>query len=90
MAENGWRGNMARTIGRGAAALWNPDLRTPSLYGQFHLSRQKAHIFSLKLTCFIRTMGHFSCPSHALSYIVNPALRTLVICTLSVFIVTFM
>ena len=33
----------------------NPALRTPALYGQFRLSRQKAHIFSLKLTRFIRT-----------------------------------
>ena len=30
-------------------------IRTPALYGQFRLSQQKAHIFSLKLTCFIRT-----------------------------------
>ena len=30
-------------------------LQTPALYGQFRLSRQKAHIFSLKLTHFIRT-----------------------------------
>ena len=29
---------------------WNP-----ALHGQFRLSRQKAHIFSLKLTRFIRT-----------------------------------
>ena len=34
---------------------WNPALRTPALYGQFRLSRQKAYIFSLKLTRFIRT-----------------------------------
>ena len=45
---------------------WNPGLRTPALYGQFRLSRQKAHIFSLKLTRFIRTpvntvKGHFFC-----------------------------
>ena len=51
---------------------WNPALRTvtrlirtPALYGQFCLSRQKAHLFSLKLTRFIRTPGnavngHFS------------------------------
>ena len=37
---------------------------TPALYGQF-LSRKKAHVFSLKLTRFIRTPvnadnGHFS------------------------------
>ena len=40
-------------------------IRTPALYGQFRLSRQKAHIFSPKLTRFIRTPGntdngHFS------------------------------
>ena len=40
-------------------------IRTPALYGQFRLSRQKVHIFSLKLTHFIRTPvntdnGHFS------------------------------
>ena len=40
-------------------------IRTPALYGQFRLSRQKAHIFSIKLTRFIRTPvytdnGHFS------------------------------
>ena len=47
---------------------WNPALRrlirTPALNGHFRLSRQKAHIFSLKLTRFIRTPvntdnGHF-------------------------------
>ena len=31
----------------------NRLIRTPALYGQFRLSRQKAHIFSLKLTRFI-------------------------------------
>ena len=46
-------------------ATMEPALRTPALYGQFRLSRQKAHIFSLKLTRFIRTPvntdnGHFS------------------------------
>ena len=40
-------------------------IRTPALYGQFRLSRQKARIFPLKLTRFIRTPGntdngHFS------------------------------
>ena len=40
-------------------------IRTPGYYGQFRLSRQKAHIFSLKLTRLIRTPvntdnGHFS------------------------------
>ena len=34
---------------------WNPALQTPGYYGQFHLSPQKAHIFSLKLTRLIRT-----------------------------------
>ena len=66
---------------------------TPALYGQFRLFPQKAHIFSLKLTRFIygprliRTTDTFLCPhvSHKLSYIVKPALRTLVICTLSFF-----
>ena len=43
-------------------------IRTPALYGQFRLSRQKAHIFSLKLTRFIpghrliRTTDTFLCP----------------------------
>ena len=70
-------------------------IRTPALYRQFRLSRQKAHIFSLKLTRFIRTPvktdnGHFCAPSHKLSYIVNPALQTLVISALSIFNVTIM
>ena len=108
---------------------WNPALRTPALYGQFRLSRQKAYIFSLKFTHFIRTPvntdnWHFSVSrvtnslawlpgvsggkgerwkrkreraelphplkkawysGYKLSYIVNPALRTLVICTLCLF-----
>ena len=34
---------------------WSPALRTPALHGQFRLSRQKAHIFSLKLR---RLYGH--------------------------------
>ena len=41
---------------------WNPALRTPGYYGQFRLSRQKAHIFSLKLTRLIRTTDTFLCP----------------------------
>ena len=70
---------------------WSPALRTPALHGQFRLSRQKAHIFSLKLPRLyghrsIRTTDIFLC--HKLSYIVNPALWTMVICTLSIFIVT--
>ena len=73
-----------------------PALRTPALYGQFHLSRQKAHkinnnniLFSLKLTFFIQTPvntdnRHFSVSRITNSHnIVNPSLRTLVICTLS-------
>ena len=66
---------------------WNPALRTPALYGQFRLSRQKAHIFSLKLTRFIRTPvntdnGHFSVSRVTNSHILStPQLRTLVICT---------
>ena len=44
---------------------WNPALRTPAYNGQFRLSRPNAHIFSLKLTRFIRAPvntdnGHFS------------------------------
>ena len=40
-------------------------IQTPASYGQFRFSQQKAHIFSLKLTRFIRTPvntdnGHFS------------------------------
>ena len=41
---------------------WNPALRTPALYGQFRLSRQKSHIFSLKLTRLIQTTDTFLCP----------------------------
>ena len=51
-------------------------IRTPALYGQFRLSRQKAHIFSLKLTRFIRTPVNTD--NRHFSHIVNPALRTLV------------
>ena len=61
---------------------WNPALRTPALYGQFCLSRQIAHIFSLKLTCFIRTPvklintdnGHFSVSRVANSCILSTPL----------------
>ena len=54
-------------------------IRTPALYGQFRLSRQKAHIFSLKLTCFIRTPvntdnGHFSVSPVTNSYILSTPL----------------
>ena len=46
---------------------WSPALRTPALHGQFRLSRQKAHIFSLKLPRLyghrsIRTTDIFLCP----------------------------
>ena len=58
---------------------WNPALRTPALYGQFRLSRQKAHIFSLKLTRFIRTPvntdnGHFSVSRVTNSHILSTPL----------------
>ena len=54
-----WRGWYSRT------PLYTRLIRTPGYYGQFHLSRRKAHIFSLKLTRLIRTPvntdnGHFS------------------------------
>ena len=48
-------------------------IRTPALYGQF-LSRKKAHVFSLKLTRFIRTPVQYGqrtlfwVPRHKLSY----------------------
>ena len=58
---------------------WNPALRTPALYEQFRLSRQKAHIFSLKLTRFIRTSvntdnGHFSVSRVTNSHILSTPL----------------
>ena len=34
----------------------------PALYGQFRLSQQKAHKFSLNLTWLIRTTDTFLCP----------------------------
>ena len=46
---------------------------TPALYGQF-LSRKKAHVFSLKLTRFVRTPVQYGqrtlfwVPRHKLSY----------------------
>ena len=58
-------------------------IRTPALYGQFRLFQQKAYIFSLKVTRFIRTPGnkdngHFLCPeSDSHNYIVNPTFWTL-------------
>ena len=56
-----------------------PLIRTPALYGQFRLSRQKAHIFSLKLTRFIWTPvntdnGHFSVSPVTNSHILSTPL----------------
>ena len=58
---------------------WNPALRTSALYEQFRLSRQKVHIFSLKLTRFIRTSvntdnGHFSVSRVTNSHILSTPL----------------
>ena len=58
---------------------WNPALRTPALCGQFRLSRQKAHIFSPKLTRFLRTPvnpdnGHFSVSRVTNSHILSTLL----------------
>ena len=58
---------------------WSPALRTPALHGQFRLSRQKAHIFSLNLTRFIRTPvntdnGHFSVSRVTNSHILSTPL----------------
>ena len=58
---------------------WNPALRTPALHGQFRLSRQKVHIFSLKLPRFIRTPvntdnGHFSVSRVTNSHILSTPL----------------
>ena len=59
-------------------------IQTPEYYRQFCLSRRKAHTFSLKVTRLLQTPvnmdnGHFSrcVPRDKMSYIVNPALRTL-------------
>ena len=54
-------------------------IRTPALYGPFRLSRQKAHMFSLKLTRFIRTPvntdnGHFSVSRVTNSHILSTPL----------------
>ena len=49
---------------------------------QFRFSRRKTHIFSLKLTRFIRTpvnTDSFLCPSNKFSYFANLSLRTLVL-----------
>ena len=58
---------------------WNPALRTPALYEQFRLFRQKPRIFSLKLTRFIRTSvntdnGHFSVSRVTNSHILSTPL----------------
>ena len=54
-------------------------IRTPAYNGQFCLSRQTAHIFSLKLTRFIRTTvntdnGHFSVSRVTNSHILSTPL----------------
>ena len=63
----------------GKSVTVEPALRTPALHGQFRLSRQKAHIFSLKLTRFIRTPvntdnGHFSVSRVTNSHILSTPL----------------
>ena len=63
-------------------------MRTSVQNGQFHLSQQKADIYSLKLTRLIPTpvnkhSAHFSVSRVILSYIINLALWTLVIGTVS-------
>ena len=50
---------------------WNPALRTPAYNGQFCLSQQKAHIFSLKLTRFIRTPVNTSTDTFSVSRVTN-------------------
>ena len=67
---------------------WNSALRTPVPNGQFCLSRQKAHLFSLKITRFIQTPvntdnGHFSVSRVTNPHIINPALLTVLFRTLS-------
>ena len=66
----------------------NSALRTPVPNGQFCLSRQKAHLFSLKITRFIQTPvntdnGYFSVSQVTNSPVINPALQTVLFCTLS-------
>ena len=58
---------------------WNSVLRTPAYNGEFRFSRQKAHIFSLKLTRFIRTPVNTENRHFSVSHVTNPALRTLVL-----------
>ena len=58
-------------------------IRTPGYYGQFRLSRRKAHTFSLKLICLKRKPVNsgqrtlLRVPIDKMSYIANPASRTL-------------
>ena len=54
----GYHGKLYRTTTVEPRSTDTRLIRTPALYGQFRLSRQKAHIFSLKLTRFIRTPGN--------------------------------
>ena len=54
-------------------------IRTPALYRQFRLSQHKAHIFSLKLTRFMRVLGkadggHFSVSRITNSHILSKPL----------------
>ena len=65
-------------------------IRTPGYYGQFRLSRRKAHIFSLKLTRFIRTPvntdnGHFSVSQVTNSRTLSTPLYGHFLCALSIF-----
>ena len=60
---------------------WNPVRWTSVYNGQFRMSRRKSHIFFSKIN--LLSTDSYSCvPSHKLSYIVNPTLRTLCICAL--------
>ena len=61
---------------------WNPVPRTSVYNGQFGTSRRKVHIFFSKIN--LLSTDPYSCvPSDKLSYIVNPTLRTLCICVIS-------
>ena len=73
------RGSLNKRLNWEMKVQWNPALRTPALCGQFRLSRQKAHIFSPKLTRFIRTPvnsdnGHFSVSRVTNSHILSTPL----------------
>ena len=66
--------------------------RTSGYYGEFRLSRRKAHIFSVKLTRLIRTPvntdnGHFSVSRVTNSQILSTPLygHSVYLCTVSVF-----